>query len=164
MYRYLGGNIENVWHALTPLFFVILSTFLKPFGFGVPQGRIFNLITVVLTLWMVFLIGRRLFDWRVGLIAVSMITSDQTVLERTRLLRNDYIAEALALLAFYLTTCRAAQSGKLFVVSDWWQRRGDVPHDHPPHLAAICLLMLWTEGWRVFVSKGSINFLAVHSP
>src|SRR5215813_5505151 len=91
--RFLGGNIENTWHSLTPLYYVIESGFLKVFGWGLLQGRLFNLLTVVLTLIMVYLIGRRLFDWRAGLIAVVMITSDQTVLERSRLLRNDYAAE-----------------------------------------------------------------------
>src|ERR1044072_4168545 len=50
MYRYLGGNIENIWHSFTPLFFTLLSGFLKIFGIGVLQGRIFNLITFVLTM------------------------------------------------------------------------------------------------------------------
>src|SRR5262245_41937145 len=53
MYQYIGGNIENVWHSLTPLFFLLFSGFLRVFGFGVTQGRVFNLITVVLALWMV---------------------------------------------------------------------------------------------------------------
>jgi 4-amino-4-deoxy-L-arabinose transferase-like glycosyltransferase len=102
MYRYLGGNIEQVWHSLTPLFFLLLSGFLKLFGFGVLQGRIFNLITVALTLLMVYVVGRRLFDWRAGLAALVLMASDQTVLERARLLRNDYAAEFFALLAFLL--------------------------------------------------------------
>jgi 4-amino-4-deoxy-L-arabinose transferase-like glycosyltransferase len=62
MYRFLGGNIENVWHSFTPLYFVSLSGFLKLFGFGVPQGRAFNLIAAVGCLAMVYLIGRRLFN------------------------------------------------------------------------------------------------------
>src|SRR5215475_16147024 len=45
MYRFLGGNIENVWHSYTPVYFVILGGFLKVFGWGLIQGRIFNLIT-----------------------------------------------------------------------------------------------------------------------
>jgi len=72
MYRFLGGNIEQVWHSLTPLFFLLLSGFLKLFGFGVLQGRIFNLITVALTMLMVYLVGRRLFDWRAGLAALVL--------------------------------------------------------------------------------------------
>ena len=162
MYRYLGGNIENVWHSLTPVFFLILSGFLKLFGFGVLQGRAFNLVTAVLTLWMVYLIGRRLFDWRVGLIAVVMITSDQTVLERSRLLRNDYAAEALALLAFYLYEAATRRnSGKLYVASGLAAGAGVMCHTSILYmLGAICLLMLLTERWRLFASKKLYQFAA----
>jgi 4-amino-4-deoxy-L-arabinose transferase-like glycosyltransferase len=160
MYRYLGGNIENVWHSLTPLFFLILSGFLKVFGFGVLQGRVFNLITVVLTLWMVYLIGRRLFEWRVGLVAVLMITSDQTVLERSRQVRNDYAAEALALLAFYLYEAAARRkSGKLYVASGLAAGAGVMCHTTILYmLGAIFILMLLQDGWRLFTSKKAYQF------
>src|SRR5262249_31348859 len=162
MYRYLGGNIENVWHSLTPLFFLILSGYLKVFGFGVPQGRIFNLITVVLTLWMVYLLGKRLFDSRAGLIAVAMITSDQTVLERSRLLRNDYLAEALALLAFYVyELAERRKQGRLYVASGLIAGAGVMCHTSILYMVgAICLLMLLTEGRRVFVTRKVYQFLA----
>ncbi len=162
MYRFLGGNIENVWHSLTPLFFLILSAYLKVFGFGVPQGRIFNLITVVMTLWMVYLLGKRLVDSRAGLIAVAMITSDQTVLERSRLLRNDYLAEALALLAFYVyDLAEQRKQGRLFVASGLIAGAGVMCHTSILYmLGAICLLMLLREGRRIFVSRKIYQFLA----
>lgn len=160
MYRYLGGNIENVWHSLTPLFFITLSGFLKLFGFGVLQGRVFNLITVVLALLMVHLIGRRLVDWRAGAIAVVMITSDQTVLERSRLLRNDYAAEALALLAFYLyEAAERRKSGRLLAASGLAAGAGVMCHTSVLYMVgAICLLILLREGWRAFASKRLYQF------
>ena len=162
MYRFLGGNIENVWHSLTPLFFLILSGYLKVVGFGVPQGRIFNLITVVLTLWMVYLLGKRLVDSKAGLIAVALITSDQTVLERSSLLRNDYIAEALALLAFYVyELAERRKQGKLYVASGLIAGAGVMCHTSILYmLAAICLLMLLTEGRRIFKARKLYQFLA----
>src|SRR5436305_10972238 len=102
MFRYLGGNIENVWHSFTPVCFWLLSGFLKLFGFGILQGRAFNLLTAATTLVMIYLICRRLFDWRAGLFAVLLMIGDQTFIERSRLLRNDYAAATFALLAFYL--------------------------------------------------------------
>jgi 4-amino-4-deoxy-L-arabinose transferase-like glycosyltransferase len=80
MYRYLGGNIENVWHSYTPVYFLLLSGFLKLFGWGLAQGRAFNLLTAALVLLLVHLVGRRLFDWRVGLAAVVLLLSDPTFL------------------------------------------------------------------------------------
>jgi 4-amino-4-deoxy-L-arabinose transferase-like glycosyltransferase len=39
MFRYLGGNIENVWHSYTPLYFVALAGFFKVFEWGLREGR-----------------------------------------------------------------------------------------------------------------------------
>ena len=102
MMSFYGGNIENAWHSLTPVAFVTLSGFLKVFGWGLVQGRAYNLITAVLVLLMLYLLARRLFSWPVGLIAVVLVISDPLFLARSRLLRFDMLATAFALLAFYL--------------------------------------------------------------
>src|SRR5262249_20020933 len=85
----LGGNIENSWHSYIPVFFVIMTAYHKVFGFGLAEGRAFNLMTAALTLLMLYLIGRKLFDWRAGLIAVVLLIGDQTFFERSRLVRDD---------------------------------------------------------------------------
>src|SRR5262245_32761918 len=41
MYQFLGGNIENVWHSFTPVFFVILTGYLKLVGWGLLEARLF---------------------------------------------------------------------------------------------------------------------------
>src|SRR5258705_5841895 len=43
MMRYLGGNIENAWHSRTPVYFLLMTGFHKLFGYGLVQGRAFNL-------------------------------------------------------------------------------------------------------------------------
>jgi 4-amino-4-deoxy-L-arabinose transferase-like glycosyltransferase len=162
MYRYLGGNIEQVWHSLTPLFFLLLSGFLKLFGFGVLQGRIFNLITVALTMLMVYVVGRRLFDWRVGLAALVLMASDQTVLERARLLRNDYAAEFFALLAFLLyEVAERRKRARFYVGAGLAAGAGVMCHSSILYMiAAISLLMLMRDGWRLFRQSKLYLFLA----
>src|SRR5436305_7086552 len=83
MYRYLGGNIEQVWHSLTPLFFLLLSGFLKLFGFGVLQGRIFNLITVALTMLMVYLVCRLLLEKKKENDVFQLIAMNQLVIKKS---------------------------------------------------------------------------------
>ena len=100
--HFIGGNIENNWHSLTPVHYVIQTGFFKIFGWGITEGRAFNLTLAIIVLLLVFLIGRKLFDRRVGLIAVVMIVSDVFFLERSRFLRNDYSAVMFALAAFSL--------------------------------------------------------------
>jgi 4-amino-4-deoxy-L-arabinose transferase-like glycosyltransferase len=155
MLRYLGGNIENVWHSFTPVYFIILSGFFKLFGFGLTEGRVFNLITAITTLLMIYLIGRRLFDWRAGLIAVVMLVGDQTFLERSRLLRNDYAAATFALLAFYLyEIAEERKSARFYIGAGLAAGAGVMCHTNILYmLAAIGLLILLRDGWRAFVSR-----------
>jgi 4-amino-4-deoxy-L-arabinose transferase-like glycosyltransferase len=160
MYRYLGGNIENVWHSYTPVYFVMLSGFFGIFGWGIPQGRAFNLMTAGLTLLMVHLIARRLFSWRVGLIAVVMLISDNTFFERARLLRNDYAAASLAMLAYYLyEIAEHRKSGRYFVASGLAAGAAVMSHTNMLYmLGAIGALMLFRRGWRIITSKSLYQF------
>jgi len=162
MYRFLGGNIDNVWHSFTPLYFFSLAGFLKLFGFGVLQGRVFNLIAALCCLTMVYLIGRRLFNWKVGFIAIVFVVSDPTVLQRARMVRNDYAAEALALLAFYLyELAEERKTARYFVASGLAAGAGIMCHPSILYLvAAIVALMLLRRGWRFFRERRAYQFAA----
>ena len=144
MYRYLGGNIENVWHSFRPVYYLLMSGFFKLFGWGLLQGRAFTLIAATLTLAMVFLIGRRMFDWRVGLVAVVMLVSDNTFVERSRMVRNEYLATMFALLAFYLfEEAERRNRGWLYAASGVAAGAGVMTHTNILYiLGAIFLLML----------------------
>jgi 4-amino-4-deoxy-L-arabinose transferase-like glycosyltransferase len=158
--RYLGGNIENNWHSFTPLHYVIQSGFLKLFGWGVLQGRVFNLITAAVTLVMVYLIGRKLFGWPVGLAAVLMLVCDVTFLERSRFLRNDYSAAMFALLAFYLyEEAERRKSWRFFLGSGLACGAALMSHTTALYmLALIPLLMLLRRGWRVIKGRAIYQF------
>ncbi len=150
MYRYLGGNIENVWHSYTPVYFVMLSGFLKLTNWGLLQGHIFNLITAGLLLIVVAVLARSLFDWRVGLLAVLLLVVDQMFFERSRLLRNDFAAAAMAMFAYYLYEL-ASEKRK----TGWYFASGLAAgaavmcHTNALYLlVGIFLLMLFEEGWR----------------
>jgi 4-amino-4-deoxy-L-arabinose transferase-like glycosyltransferase len=150
MFRYLGGNIENLWHSFTPVCFLLLGGFLKLFGFGLLQGRAFNLLTAATTLVMIYLICRRLFDWRAGVFAVMMMIGDQTFIERSRLLRNDYAAASFALLAFYLyDIARARKHSGYYIGAGLAAGAGVMCHTNILYMViAIGLLILLGDGWR----------------
>jgi 4-amino-4-deoxy-L-arabinose transferase-like glycosyltransferase len=154
MMRYLGGNIENAWHSRTPVYFLVMRGFHKLFGFGLVQGRAFNLLTAALTLLMVYLLGRRLFDWRAGLISVVLLVGDPVFFERSRLLRNDFAAAAFALLAFYLyEMAQQRKSAKYYIASGLAAGAGVMCHVNILYMVgAIGLLILLREGWRAFSS------------
>jgi 4-amino-4-deoxy-L-arabinose transferase-like glycosyltransferase len=151
MYRYLGGNIENVWHSLRPAYYLLMTGFFKIFGWGLTEGRAFNLIAASLVLAGVFLIGRRMFDWRVGLIAVAMLACDNSFVERSRMVRNEYLAVGFALLAFYLfDLAEARKCGWLYLASGLAAGAGVMTHTNIAYiLVAIVLLMFLKSGWHM---------------
>ncbi|HVG21318.1 MAG TPA: glycosyltransferase family 39 protein [Blastocatellia bacterium] len=158
--RYLGGDIENNWHSFTPLHYMIQSGFLKLFGWGLLQGRVFNLITAMLTLLMAYLIGRKLFGWAAGLVAALMLVCDVTFLERSRHLRNDYSAAMFALLAFYLyEEAERRNSWRLFFGSGLAAGAALMSHTSAAYmLAAIALLMSLRRGWQVIKARAVYQF------
>src|SRR4030095_1558049 len=160
MMRYLGGNIENSWHSRTPVYFLVMKGFHKLFGFGLLQGRAFNLLTATLTLLMVYLIGRRLFDWRAGLIAVLLLAGDPVFFERSRLLRNDFCAAAFAMLALYLyEVAQQQRSIKYYIGSGLAAGAGVMCHINMLYMVgAIGLLILLSEGWSAFRSTSLYAF------
>jgi 4-amino-4-deoxy-L-arabinose transferase-like glycosyltransferase len=162
MMRYLGGNIENAWHSRTPVYFLLMRGFHKLFGFGLLQGRAFNLLTAALTLIMVYLVGRRLFDWRAGLISILLLVGDPVFFERSRLLRNDFAAAAFALLAFYLYDLARQRKGTTYyIASGLAAGAGVMCHINVLYIVGgIGLLILLTEGWRVLSSTKLYVFAA----
>jgi len=154
MMRYLGGNIENAWHSRTPIYFLLLRGFHKIFGFGLVEGRAFNLATAALTLLMVYFVGRRLFDWRAGLIAIVLLVGDPVFFERSRFLRNDFAAAAMALIAFYLfEVAQRRASVKYYIASGLAAGAGVMCHINILYMVgAIALLILLKEGWRALTS------------
>lgn len=160
MYRYLGGNIENVWHSYTPVYFVLLTGYLKLFGWGVVQGRVFNLITALLTLGITYVIARRLFDWRAAIAALTMLISDQVFFERSRLLRNDFAAAAFAMLAFYLyEVAEGRKQSRFYIASGLAAGAAVMCHTNGLYMIGVIgLLILIRHGWSALKSKEIYQF------
>jgi 4-amino-4-deoxy-L-arabinose transferase-like glycosyltransferase len=160
MCRYLGGNIENAWHSFRPGLFLMSAGFFKVFGWGLTQGRVFNLITAALTLVMVYVVGRRLFDWRTGLTGVAMLISDQVFFERSRMVRYEHPAAMVALLAFYLYEIAEERRSKwLYIASGLAAGTAVMVHTNLIYLpVAILALMLIRHGARVFAGASLYQF------
>src|SRR5262249_42446760 len=150
MYRYLGGNIENVWHSYTPVFFAMLASFQKVFGWGLLQGRAFNVLCACLILVLVYVIGRELFDWRAAAAGALILFADPTFVDRSRIVRNDYAAAMFGLLAFFLyEQSRKRKSSWLIAASGVAAGAGVMCHTNLLYaLGAIPLVMFGAEGLR----------------
>ena len=154
MYRFLGGGIDETWHSFRPVYYWLMTGFFKVFGWGLAQGRVFTLIGACLLLVFVYLVGRRLFDWRTGFIAVVALVCDPTFLERARMVRNEHVAMMFAMAAFYLyERAEEKENRKLFLASGVAAGAGVMTHTNVLYLlAAVLLLMLLRRGRRAISS------------
>src|SRR5262245_10823698 len=159
--RFLGGHIETNWHSLTPLYYVFLAGFMKLTGWGVLQGRVFNLITAVLLMIVVYAIARRMLDWRVGLLAVLLLMSDAVFFEHARLLRNDYIAAFAAMLAYlFYEIAEERKRPRWFIATGLMAGASVMLHSNGLYiLGTIPLMMLLTRGWQVIKDKSLYQYL-----
>ena len=159
--RFLGGHIETNWHSLTPLYYVLLAGFMKLTGWGVLEGRIFNLITAILLIIVVYIIARKMFDWRVGLCSVVLLMSDAVFFEHAKLLRNDYIAAFAAMLAYLLYEIAEERKRSIWFIATGLAAGACVMlHSNGLYmLGAIPLMMLLTRGWRILKSKDLYQYL-----
>ena len=155
MYRFLGGGIENAWHSFRPVYYWLMAGFFKVFGWGLTQGRAFTLIGACLLLIFLYLIGRRLFDWRAGFTAILMLVCDPTFLERARMVRNEHVAMMFAMAAYYLYE-RAEEKDRwpLFVTSGLVAGAGVMTHTNVLYLlGVVVVLILFRRGKRALTSK-----------
>lgn len=161
MLRLLGGNIDTNLHSFMPVHFLMQTGFLKVFGWGLLQGRIFNLIMSTLMLAMLYGIGRMLFGWRTGLTALLLVVCDITFLERSRYLRNDYGAAMFALLAFYLyETAEQRKTWRWYVACGLAAGASLMTHTTGLYMVlAIALLMLVRRGWRALAAPAFYQYV-----
>lgn len=155
MMRYLGGNIENAWHSRTPIYFLIVRAYHKLVGYGLLEGRMFNLLCAAATLAMLYLAARRRFDWRVALIGVLVLMSDVSFLERSRLLRNDFTGAFFAVLAYYLyELAEDRKSSRLYIATGLAAGAGVMCHTTILYMfCALGLLILVRNGRRAFTTN-----------
>ena len=109
---------------------------------------------------MIFVIGRKMLNWRVGLIAIILVISDITFLYRSRFLRNDYSAAMFALLAFYLyEEAEKRKDWRWFMGSGLAAGAAFMSHTTALYMiVAISVLMLFRRGWRIIKATSFYQF------
>src|SRR5437763_7520513 len=161
MYRYLGGDIDNAWHSFRPVYYWLMTGFFKLFGWGLVQGRAFNLLAAAISLVVLYFIDRRLFGWPSGLVAVLMVAAYPNFVARSRMVRNECVVMLFVLLGYYLSEiAEARQRARYFVAAGLAVGASVMCHTNALYiLGAICLLMVIRRGWRFYASGAIYQFL-----
>jgi mannosyltransferase len=142
LYVMLGGCLQ--WHRQPPLHFAALKLWIDFFGDGEIAVRSLSALFGVGSIFLIFLIGRKLFNNKVGLIACFLSMFSYFFLQFSQEGRDYAMLVFLTLLSFYFFI-RLIQAEK----SSKW----------PAILySAFTILMIYTHYFGLFVLAGQIFY------
>jgi 4-amino-4-deoxy-L-arabinose transferase-like glycosyltransferase len=109
---------QDFFEHHTPWYYYLLRPFFR--WFAVDQslaeamrflvfGRVLSLVLTVLSLWLVYRIGRRLADRQAGLLAAFMLAAQPIFFHKTFEIRPDVLALPFLLGSLYLLVCALAR-------------------------------------------------------
>ena len=99
MFRGMHFNLESKYHwSLREL---LLAAMFKIFGFGVYQARFLSFLSGLITLLLLFLLGKQLYNSQVGILA-AILFAFSPIYEASRSARPDMLMTACTLAALYL--------------------------------------------------------------
>ena len=131
----LGGALQ--WHRQPPLYFLLLKVWIGFFGDSESAVRSLSAVCGIAAIPLMFLVGRKLFNNRVGLIA-AWLTAISYYLIRFSQEGRDYSLLVLLTLASFYLFLRILKSGKAGKADFIWY-------------AAANTLLLYTHYFGLFV-------------
>ena len=159
----LNGLVPEVdFGARQPLYVYAYVPFLQLFGDGYLAGRVMPLLATVLAGWVLYLIGRRLWDRTTGLCAAALYLCAPTIFMNSTVVKTEPLAILLTCLGIYglvgyLTGGRLAPlffSGVAFGLG-YYVRESTLSG----LLAAILLILWWGRGsvWNLVQRIGVLG-------
>lgn len=98
----LEGKVPHVdYDARQPLYVYAYVPFLKLFGSSIVSGRLMPLMATWLTGWVVFLIGRLLWDAKRGALAAFLYLCTPTILVNASVVKTEPLAMLVVALGMY---------------------------------------------------------------
>lgn len=99
--KYDFFNIANYTYWQPPVFLLLLAVSFKLFGFGIIQARIVSVLLGLITVLFTYLLGKKLYNTNVGLLASLLLISNPLFFYVSRQSRMDIAVVCFLLIAFY---------------------------------------------------------------
>ncbi len=155
-------NLPDIYHS--PGFQLYLGALFLPFGASVLFAKVINLVLLGFTIWLVYQVGRTLFDPTVGLLAAFLVAFSPYLTLFTFLIQYEVLAATLILgLYFWIIRDVANRLGprSMFLAGVMVSVLGLIQVRFlalAPILAAL-LTFQKAEAGRRFVPKGAIGLV-----
>ena len=96
-----AGGIANYTYWQPPVYFLLLAASFKLFGFGLIQARMVSVFLGFFTVLFTYLLGKRLYNKRIGLLASLLLIANPLFFYTSRQVRMDIAVVCFTLIALY---------------------------------------------------------------
>jgi 4-amino-4-deoxy-L-arabinose transferase-like glycosyltransferase len=96
-----AGTIANYTYWQPPVYLLLLAGSFKLFGFGLTQARMVSVFLGFLTVLFTYLLGKRLYNKRIGLLASLLLIANPLFFYTSRQVRMDIAVACFTLIALY---------------------------------------------------------------
>ena len=151
-----AGGIANYTYWQPPVFFLLLATSFKLFGFGLTQARMVSVFLGFLTVLFTYLLGKRLYNKRIGLLASLLLISNPLFFYTSRQSRMDIAVACFTLIALYYILIALKDSKPVFYfVSSFFAMLALL--SHPNGLMGIIAIILIILVYKVDIKGFKLN-------
>jgi 4-amino-4-deoxy-L-arabinose transferase-like glycosyltransferase len=109
-----AGGIANYTYWQPPVYLLLLAGSFKLFGFGLIQARMVSVALGFLTVLFTYLLGKRLYNKRIGLLASIILIANPLFFYASRQVRMDIAVACFTLIALYFILIALKDSKPLF--------------------------------------------------
>ncbi len=107
-------NIMNYTYWQPPVFFLLLAVSFKLFGFGLYQARIVSVILGFFTVLFTYLLGKKLFSKKIGLLSSVVLIANPLFFLVAREVRMDIAVACFTLIALYFILIALKESKPIY--------------------------------------------------
>ena len=151
-----AGGIANYTYWQPPVFFLLLATSFKLFGFGIIQARMVSVFLGFLTVLFTYLLGKRLYNKKIGLLASLLLISNPLFFYICRQSRMDIAVACFTLIALYYILIALKDSKPVFYfVSSFFAMLALL--SHPNGLMGIIAIILIILVYKVDIKGFKLN-------
>lgn len=111
---YNVSNMQNFTYWQPPLYILLISVSFKLFGLGVTQGRMVSVILGLISIVFTYLLGKELYNKKVGLIASTLLVFNFLFFYVAREIRMDVAVVCFTLIAVFLMILALKKSSLLY--------------------------------------------------
>lgn len=146
---------------MVPSYAIFLGLFLKIFGLGLVQARVFSILLGGIVILITYLLALRLYSQKIALLTAVFIVANPIFFLSARMIRPEIFSVAAIMLVLYLYILgQQEKKVRYFLIAGFIIPIGFFGHPHTIYiLPAILVLFAFDYGWRFIKDRNFLYFI-----